>query len=71
MIRCTIGGRMHWKPSARKVTYSSPRQVNLEVPMGSGSRLVLSHSFMDIVSNGKEIMHSFEHSPCLISLKLR
>ena len=71
MIRCTIGSRMHRKPNARKVTYSSPRRVNFGVPIGSGSRLVLGRPFTDIVSNGKEIMHSFEHIPCLISLKLR
>ena len=45
MIGWTIGGRVHWKPSARKATcypsdyYSGVRWLNLRIPLGSG----LSH----------------------------
>jgi hypothetical protein len=37
MIGWTIGGRVHWKSSARKVT----KHLNLRVPMGSGFKQVL------------------------------
>lgn len=69
MIRCTVGCRMHRKPSARKVTYSSPRRVDLGIPIWSWSRLGSSCPFTDVVSNGKD--YAFECSPSLISLKVR